>query len=302
MSMPIKLTPAKVFKLVNYCVQYYLHNNYPQIYFADKQWIDYLNSNIDINFPQVKVGTTQIFINKEFMISQWLLISLNFDIYKFKRILKSVNKGLDIDFSINRTLYIFLPKLMLYDYIPNNNDYIPVDKINTLIIHRQVLNACLYHLSQLYDKHNHRFKYEYFCQQAPIKNFIVELLRHNINIKYDKYISGMYIAKNKSNIDRHINSLLWNLYNLALNSNYINDNLLYTLVQLDKQLNVHYTDYIDNIYHYLESYVFNNDNYLFIDIKTLEYLYYYFNFSPTQKEQIQYFLDKVNSLILLNDI
>lgn len=302
MSIPIKLTPVKVFKLVNYCVQYYLHNNYPQIYFTDKQWIDYLNSKIDINFPRVKVSTTQIFFNKESIISHGLLVSLNFDIYRFKQILKSVNKGLDIEFAISRTLYVFLLELMLYNYIPNDNDYIPVNKINMLIINKQVLNACLYHLSQLYDKRNHRFKYEYFCQQAPIKIFIIELLRHNINIKHDKYISGMYIAENKLKADRQINSLLWDLYNLALNSNYISDDLLYNLVKLDKQLNVHYTDYIDNIYHYLESYVFNNNNYLFIDIKTLEYLYYYFNFSPTQKKHIQYFLDKVNSLILLNDL
>ena len=302
MSIPIKLTPAKVFKLVNYCVQYYLHNNYPQIYFADKQWIDYLNGKIDINFPRVKVSTTQTFFNKESIISHGLLISLNFNIYRFKRILKSVNKGLDIEFAISRTLYVFLPELMLYDYIPNDNDYIPVNKINMLIINKQVLNACLYHLSQLYDRSNHRFKYEYFCQQTPIKIFIIELLKHNINIGYNKYISGMYIAKNKSAIDRQINSLLWDLYNLALNSNYVSDDLLYTLVQLDKQLKIHYTDYINNIYYYLESYVFNNNNYLFIDIKTLEYLYYYFNFSPTQKKHIQYFLDKVNSLILLNDL
>jgi len=302
MSMPIKLTPAKVFKLVNYCVQYYLHNNYSQIYFTDKQWIDYLNEDNNINFPRVKVSTTQISFNKESIISHGLLISLNFNIYRFKRILKSINKGLDIEFAISRTLYVFLPELMLYNYIPNDNDYMPINKINTLIIHRQILNACLYHLSQLYDMHNHQFKYEYFCQRFPIKKFIIELLKHNINIKYDKYISGIYITKNKSKTDRQINSLLWNLYNLALNSNYVSDDLLYNLVYLDKQLNVHYTDYIDNIYYYLELHVFNNNNYLFIDIKTLKYLYDYFNFSPVQKKYIQYFLDKVNSLILLNDI
>lgn len=297
------LTLKEIFKLTNYCVQYYLYNNYPKIYLTDNQWVDYLNNKININFfPPIKVSTCHIMMTRDNILSQLLLVSINYNIYRFKHILKSFNKGIDIVFSTNRLLYLNLIQLMLYNYKINENDYQPVNKINTLIINEKTLNSCLYHLSSLYNHEIKCFDRRMLEQQVPLSKFIISLLQHNINIGYSEYNSGMYIRDNNSIVNRKINSLLWTLYNRGLASNNIDNNLLYNLVQLDSKLLLHYTDYIDNIYNYLKIKTFQRKDILYIDQRILEYLYKYFNFSLQQKEHIKYFLDKINSLLLLNDL
>ena len=145
------LKSTEIFKLVNYCIQYYLHINNPQIYLTDSQLINLINNNDNDNdyYQKIKINIKIIYIDLDTLLSQWLLVLINFNLCRFKRILKTINNDLNIHFSINKILYTDLIKNMLYDYIPNDKDYLPINKINTLIINPQVLNSCLYHLYKL---------------------------------------------------------------------------------------------------------------------------------------------------------
>ena len=300
------ISPKTIFKLTNYCVQFYLHKNYPEIYLTDTQWIDYL-VNKNYKFPDIKVSTNRIIINNDFILNQLLLMSLNYNIYRFKYILKHINIFIPIHFSLNKLLYIDLIKFMLYTYRISEDDKIPIDKINMVLIHNQSLNACLYHLIKHYDLLYNKFNYDIFNQQFHLNKFIIVLLKHYININYTHYCTNVYITNNSSHEKKRINELILTLFNKALENNNINDDLLFSYIDLHDKIKQQkiLTPYVKHIYAYLEKkYLYTNviNNEIILIYKFIQQLRDRLNFSEEQKFNINYFLNRVDSHLLLSNL
>lgn len=293
------LTKKEIFKLANYCVQYYLHNNYPSFYLTDTEWIQYLNKASHICLPDIYVNMIKVFSVRTNVINQMLLVSINFNLHKFKKIIKQVQVPIIIKFSLNTVLYIDLIKLMLLSYKPSESDKVNINKINFNIIDNSILNQCLYHLSSLYDYKNSKFNYNFFNMDYSVKKFIMALLEYYTNYNYyhvNDYINFATSTK--------ISHLLFIIFNNALRVNNITDDLICSYFQLCKKLNIYDSKYLNNIFSFFKKhYLYNKIDTGIILMSGIIHNYYnYFNFSAEQKQELEFFFKKIKANQLLNNL
>ena len=293
------MTKKEIFKLTNYCVQYYLHNNYPSFYLTDTEWIQYLNKASHICLPDIYVGTMKVFSGRTMTINQLLLVSINFNLHRFKKIIKQVQVPIIINFSLNSVLYTDLIALMLLDYEPSESDKVNINKINFNIIDNSILKQCLYHLSALYDYKDNKFDYNFFDMDYSVKKFIIALLEYYSN--YDYYHVNDYID---FAISTKISHLLFIIFNNALRVNNITDDLICSYFQLCKKLNIYDNKYLNNIFSFFKKYYLNNkiDTEIILMSGIIHNYYDYFNFSAEQKQKLEFFFEKIKATQLLNNL
>ena len=98
----------QLFKLYNYCIQYYLYNNYPLIYLTDEQWIDIINKRKKFPYSIILAGISIIrTYDLASIVKDFLLISINYNPQRFKNILDNVGY-INLDFSLPTSLHYII--------------------------------------------------------------------------------------------------------------------------------------------------------------------------------------------------
>ena len=285
------------FKLVNYCIQYYLHNNYSFIYLTDEQWIQLIIDDIYRKkffanaYKPIKIGKSTLSVTENNYLSSLLLVSLNYNITRFKYILCRINKYIYCYFYLNNLLFIELILQLLKTYKYNNYDYIPLKNIKFSIINDKYYRACLYELFFLLSD-----KDVLLDLQFNKEVFIKALLQHYIRIDY-KYFTG---SNFNISDDFGINNLKLKLFHKALEAGNINDKLLLHYTRLIQYLHINTSPYINVIYEYIyKNYIKTNDiNVLYM----IKILYNALDFNKQQKNIIEKYINTINAKMLLFNI
>lgn len=296
------MNKKNLFKLYKYCVNFYCHKYHKDIYLTDEEWIDIFSSKKQYNKFLHNIKKKDIFVSSTNYVDDCFFLSINYDINRFKRILKLLQKK-DILYEFDIVEYIIdLPVTFLTNQCDmNENDLLKLVKSNEqhLYIYEQVriiLNK--------YDYNAAYFYYGKFIKAYIdyLQNF--KLCDRIINELYHKFFT-LRIDYKQYKLYNDILACTFNdLFIKMLNDNIVSTN---TLISFAENLNMFFSIKVNNqcvnkIYNHIYNHYINKaltPYNIYFTLVSMSKLYELLDFTKEQKKVLNDFIIKVKAQHLL---
>lgn len=303
-----------LFKLYKYCINFYCHEYHKDIYLTDNEWLKVFSSKKYYSQLRKKLKTKDIFLSSIDYIDDCFFLSINYNVNRFKRILKLLqDNNIFYEFNI-ATCIIQLPfSLLLNKTTASADSNVPINEKELLQLIKDNSTEYLYNMARIILAQNDYHIVYNFYYGKFLKAYIqymqnVPATYTAINMAYRDLFS-LKLNYKQYKLDNDMLSKVFNdLFIQILSDKFAMSRFMPSIMtNFAENLNIYFArninqQCINNIYNYIhKNYIMQplTPYNIYFTMTGLSKLYKLLNFNDEQKKVLNDFFIKVKAQYLL---
>jgi len=315
------MNKKNLFKLYKYCINFYCHRYHNDIYLTNNEWLKIFSSKKYYNQLQKKIQKKDIFLSSTNYVDDCFFLSINYDINRFKQILKLLqDNNIFYEFNITECIIQFPVSLSFNKFIVaaadckmsiNEKELLQLIKNNNNIYNQEYIYNQAKVILDYHDYYTAYFYYGKFLKAYVQYMQNIRAPYKSINRAYNQFFSLQNNYKQYKLDNDMLSYLFNNLFIDVLANNTIPTTIMLSLTRLiinfAENLNIYFAininkQCITNIYNYIyKNYITQplTPYNMYFTMSSINKLNELLNFNKEQKKNIKNFINEVQAKYLL---